>query len=141
MERIVVTPEISIGEEEIEERFVLASGPGGQNVNKVASAVQLRFDAGRSPSLADHVKARLRTLAGRRMTREGVIVIDARRFRAQERNREDARARLIELIRQAAERPKPRRPTRPTLASRKRRLEAKSARASIKKGRGRPELE
>ena len=141
MDRIVVTPQISLDEAELDERFIQASGPGGQNVNKVASAVQLRFDAAGSPSLPAYVKAKLRALAGRRMTNEGVIVIDARQFRTQERNRADARERLFELIRQASERPKPRRPTRPTLASKTRRLEAKKGRARIKKARGKPELD
>ncbi len=141
MDRIAITPDIAIDESELEERFVQASGPGGQNVNKVATAVQLRFDVANSPSLSGYVRARLRTIAGKRMTREGVLVIDARRHRTQERNREDARERLIELIRKAAERPTPRRPTKPTLASKKRRLETKSARARIKKARGRPEVE
>jgi ribosome-associated protein len=141
MDPIAVTPTITIDESELEERFVQASGPGGQNVNKVATAVQLRFDAANSPSLTDYVRGRLKTLAGRRMTRDGVLVIDARRHRTQERNREDARERLFELIRQAAERPKVRRPTRPTLASKKRRLEGKTKRAQIKKARGKPSLD
>lgn len=141
MEPIRITASISIEENELEERFVQASGPGGQNVNKVATAVQLRFDVAGSRSLPDDVRARLKSLAGRRLTQDGVLVIDARRHRTQERNRQDARERLIELIRRAAERPAPRRPTRPTLASKKRRLEAKSARANIKRGRGRPEME
>jgi len=141
MDPIAVTPTITIDESELEERFVQASGPGGQNVNKVATAVQLRFDVANSPSLSDYVRGRLKTLAGRRMTREGILVIDARHHRTQERNREDARERLFELIRQAAERPKVRRPTRPTLASKKRRLEGKTKRAQIKKARGKPRLD
>ncbi|MCT8970364.1 alternative ribosome rescue aminoacyl-tRNA hydrolase ArfB [Microbaculum marinisediminis] len=141
MDRIVVTPHIAIDESELEERFVQASGPGGQNVNKVATAVQLRFDVANSPSLTEYVRARLKTLAGKRMTRDGVLVIDARRFRTQDRNREDARARLIDLIREAAERPTPRRPTKPTLGSKKRRLETKSKRAQVKKGRGKPQID
>ncbi|WP_084020923.1 alternative ribosome rescue aminoacyl-tRNA hydrolase ArfB [Microvirga flocculans] len=132
---IRVTPSIAIDEAELEESFIRASGPGGQNVNKVETAVQLRFDVRNSPSLPDYVKEKLARLAGRRMTNEGVLVITAQRFRVQERNREDAVARLVELVREATERPKPRRPTRPTLASKKRRLEAKGRRADIKKGR------
>jgi ribosome-associated protein len=136
---IQVTNSIALDEGELQESFIRASGPGGQNVHKVSSAVQLRFDVRRSPSLPEDVKARLERIAGKRLTGEGVIVITAQRFRTQERNREDAVARLVELIRQATERPKPRRPTRPTLASKQRRLEAKGRRADIKKGRsGKP---
>jgi ribosome-associated protein len=133
---IPVTPFISIDEDELSETFIRGSGPGGQNVNKVATAVQLRFDVRNSPSLPDDVKARLVGLAGRRLTLDGVLVIMANRHRTQERNREDARTRLVELIRQATERPKPRRPTRPTLGSKKRRLEAKSQRSEVKRNRG-----
>ena len=129
---IPITPTISLDESELEERFVRASGPGGQNVNKLSSAVQLRFDVRRSPSLPDDVRARLEQLAGRRLTRDGVLVIIAQRHRTQERNREDARERLIELVRRAAVAPVPRRATRPTKASRERRLESKRRRASIK---------
>jgi ribosome-associated protein len=114
---IPVTPHLSIDEDEIAETFIRGSGPGGQNVNKVASAVQLRFDVLNSPSLPEDVKARLSGLAGRRLTQDGVLVISAQRFRTQERNREDALSRLVELIRLATERPKPVRPTRPTIAS------------------------
>ncbi len=135
MAALHVTAQIVIGEEELEERFIKASGPGGQNVNKVATAVQLRFDAVRSPSLPDDVRARLMTLAGRRLTREGVIVVIARRYRTQDRNRQDARERLADLIRRAASPPKPRRATRPTLASKQRRLEAKSVRSKLKRER------
>jgi len=136
---IQVTNSIALDEDELQESFIRASGPGGQNVNKVESAVQLRFDVRQSPSLPEDVKARLARIAGRRMTNDGVLIITAQRFRAQERNREDAVARLVEMIRQATERPKPRRPTRPTLASKKRRLEAKCRRSEIKKGRsGKP---
>jgi ribosome-associated protein len=136
---IQVTNSIALDEAELQESFIRASGPGGQNVHKVSSAVQLRFDVRRSPSLPEDVKARLERIAGKRLTSEGVIVITAQRFRTQERNREDAVARLVELIRQATERPKPRRPTRPTLASKQRRLEAKGRRADIKTGRsGKP---
>ena len=130
---IRVAPRIEIDERELQESFVRASGPGGQNVNKVETAVQLRFDAAASPGLPDDVKERLRGLAGSRMTSEGVVIIVAQRFRTQDRNREDARERLFELLRKAAVRPLSRRPTRPTLGSQKRRLEGKSRRAGIKK--------
>jgi ribosome-associated protein len=136
MERLAVTDTISIGEDELVETFVLASGPGGQNVNKVASAVQLRFDVARSPSLPEDVRARVNALAGQRLTKEGVIVITARAYRSQERNRAEARERLVDLIRRAAERPKPRRPTRPTKAAKRRRLEGKKRRSDIKRARG-----
>jgi len=134
---IHVTDQIAIDPREIEVRFIRASGPGGQNVNKVATAVQIRFDVARSPALPDAVRARLRHLAGRRMNAEGVLVIDARRFRGQERNREDALERLVALIRRAAIPPRPRRPTRPSMGSRERRLAAKHHRADVKRGRGR----
>lgn len=133
--RIAITEQISLDPGEIEESFIQASGPGGQNVNKVASAVQLRFDAGRSAALPDAVKTRLATLAGRRMTGDGMLIIMARRFRSQERNREDALARLVALIRKAAERTPPRRPTRPSFGERQRRLDAKGHRAAIKRSR------
>jgi ribosome-associated protein len=133
---IKVTNSISLDEDELQESFIRASGPGGQNVNKVESAVQLRFDVRNSPSLPEDVKERLERIAGKRLTNDGVLIITAQRFRMQERNREDAVNRLVELVRQATERPKPRRPTRPTLASKKRRLEAKGRRSEIKKGRG-----
>jgi ribosome-associated protein len=130
---IRVNAEIELDEREIQEDFVRASGPGGQNVNKVSTAVQLRFDVARSPSLPDPVRARLIALAGRRVTQDGVLIIEAERYRSQRRNRDDALERLIELIREACEVEKPRRPTRPTLASRKRRLEGKQRRGETKK--------
>jgi len=129
---IRITPSISIADDEVEEHFIRASGPGGQNVNKLASAVQLRFDVRRSPRLPEEVRARLERLAGRRLTREGVLVINAQRHRTQERNRADARERLVDLIRRAAVAPAPRRPTRPTAGARERRLQSKKHRASIK---------
>jgi ribosome-associated protein len=132
---IRVTDHISIDEREIEESFVRASGPGGQNVNKLATAVQLRFDVRGSPSLPVEVRARLGRLAGTRMTRDGVLVIIAQRHRTQARNRQDALERLIDLIRRAAVAPRLRRPTRPTAASRKRRVEAKKRRAGLKQMR------
>jgi ribosome-associated protein len=130
-----VTPSIVIDDSEIEERFVRASGPGGQNVNKVSTAVQLRFDAGRSTSIDDEMRGRLTAIAGSRMTADGVLVIDSRTFRTQAQNREAARERLVELLRQAAVKPKRRRKTRPSGASRLQRLESKRRRASTKQGR------
>lgn len=132
---LIINDRLAIDDSEIDERFVRASGPGGQNVNKVATAVQLRFDVEHSPSLADEVRQRLRALAGSRMTDEGVLVIDARTFRTQSQNREDARERLVDLIRQALVRPKRRRRTRPTKASKERRLDVKKRRAHTKAGR------
>ncbi|MEJ2347181.1 MAG: alternative ribosome rescue aminoacyl-tRNA hydrolase ArfB [Gammaproteobacteria bacterium] len=126
-----------IDQRELQWQFVRASGPGGQNVNKVATAVQLRFDAARAPGLAPAVRERLRRLAGRRMTGEGVIVIDARRFRTQERNRDDALERLVALVRAACTVPKPRRKTKPTLAAKRRRLEQKRQQAERKRRRAR----
>ena len=123
---------ISIDERELEERFIRASGPGGQNVNKLATAVQLRFDVRHSPSLPAQVRTRLERLAGRRLTRDGVLVISAQRHRTQERNRQDALERLIALIQRAAVAPVPRRPTKPTAGARERRLQSKKHRGSIK---------
>jgi ribosome-associated protein len=129
---IRVTPSISIAERELEEHFIRAPGPGGQNVNKLASAVELRFDVRRSPSLPDDVRARLERLAGSRLTREGVLVIDAHRHRTQARNRQDARERLVDLIKRAAVAPVPRRATKPNAGSREQRLQSKKRRAAIK---------
>ena len=135
---IPVTELISLEDDEIQEKFVRASGPGGQHVNKTSSAVELRFDVANSPSLSDEVKARLTRLAGSRMTLEGVLVIFAQSHRGQEMNRQEALERLVELIRKAAVRPKPRKPTKPTYASKLRRLEGKGRRAGVKSLRGRP---
>jgi ribosome-associated protein len=134
---IPVTDTLSIEDDEISEKFVRASGPGGQHVNTSSSAVELRFDVRSSPSLPDDVKHRLERIAGSKMNQEGVIVIFAQSHRSQEMNRQDARARLVDLI-EATHRPKPRKKTRPTLASKLRRLEGKSKRSGVKAMRGRP---
>ena len=130
---IRITDSISIGEDELEESFVRSSGPGGQNVNKVSTAVQLRFDVRRSPSLPNDVAIRLMRLAGKRLTKEGVLVLIAQNSRTQERNRAEARDRLIELIREASVRPVPRRATKPTKAAKKKRLDGKKIRSDIKR--------
>ena len=132
---ICITPLIAIDEDEITLDFIRASGPGGQNVNKVATAVQLRFDVKHSPNLPDDVRARLVSHAGRRITDDGVLIIEAKRFRTQDRNRQDALNRLISLVRKAAEKPKPRIETRPSTASKKRKLAAKRRRSRIKQMR------
>jgi ribosome-associated protein len=129
---IPITDQIVFDEREIDESFIRASGPGGQNVNKVASAVQLRFDIRRSGSLPEAVRGRLERLAGHRVSQEGVLIVTAQRYRSQERNRADALDRLVALIRRAATPPRPRRPTRPSAAARERRLAAKGRRARLK---------
>ena len=135
---LVCTPQIAIDEAELHETFVRASGPGGQNVNKLSTAVQLRFDVRRSAALPNAVAVRLMRLAGRRLTADGVLVISAQQFRTQERNRADARERLAKLVAEAAVPPVPRRATRPTLASKKRRLDGKAQRGATKRLRGAP---
>lgn len=132
---IPINRHLFLDDSEIEESFTRASGPGGQNVNKVSSAVQIRFDLSGSRSIPKDVRERLARLAGRRLTRDGVIVIIAQRYRTQERNRQDALDRLIALVRRAAEPPTPRRPTKPSRAAKERRLEAKARRAALKESR------
>ncbi len=129
---IPITPNIALDENEIQENFIRASGPGGQNVNKVATAVQLRFDVRHSASLPEDVRERLRRIAGRRMNQAGEIIIEAKQYRTQEQNRQDALDRLIALIRQAAQKPRARRATKPTRAAKERRLESKKRRGEIK---------
>jgi len=132
---IAITPTIAISENEIKLDFIRSSGPGGQNVNKVATAVQLRFDVKNSPSLSNDVRARLVGLAGRKITEDGILIIQARRFRKQERNRQDAIDRLTNLIRKASEKPKARIKTKPTKTSKERLLAAKRHRSKIKQMR------
>ncbi|MFC1618955.1 alternative ribosome rescue aminoacyl-tRNA hydrolase ArfB [Candidatus Neomarinimicrobiota bacterium] len=139
---IQITPHIAISESEIQEDFIRSSGPGGQNVNKVASAVQLRFNVARSPSLPEDVKQRLWKLAGTRINADGILIIEAKRYRTQSRNRDDAMDRLVALIKRATESPKRRIKTNPTRASRERRLDTKRRRGEIKRLRGKkPEVE
>lgn len=141
-QRIKIAPEAEISEDELQESFIRASGPGGQNVNKVATAVQLRFDAAASPGLSERVRANALKLAGQRATREGVIIIEAARFRTQERNRADARGRLLALLANAAKPPpKPRKKTRPSKGAVERRLKEKAGRAGIKRLRGKVDTE
>ncbi|HET9161708.1 MAG TPA: alternative ribosome rescue aminoacyl-tRNA hydrolase ArfB [Caulobacteraceae bacterium] len=135
---IEITPSLSIADEELEFSFIRASGPGGQNVNKVSSAVQMRFDARRSPSLSNEISIRLQKLAGSRLTQDGVIVITANRFRTQEANRRDAIERLRQMIEQSAEAPVRRRATRPSAAVKAKRLEGKARRSAVKAMRARP---
>lgn len=136
-----VSPSITLEESELEERFVRASGPGGQNVNKVSTAVELRFDAAASPNLPPRAKNRLRAVAAHLLTQDGVLIIQADRHRSQARNREDARERLVEILREASAPPPPRRiPTKPSRAARQRRLDGKAKRSTVKKNRGRPDV-
>jgi ribosome-associated protein len=139
MAKIRVTENIALDENELEETFVLASGPGGQNVNKVSSAVQLRFNAAASLALPEPVRFRLMILAGSKLTKDGVLVLTARQFRDQARNRAAARERLFELIREAAVEPKKRRPTKPSRTSKEKRLQHKKKHAELKRKRARPD--
>ena len=139
MARVRITSRIAIDEGDLEERFVLSSGPGGQNVNKVASAVQLRFDILHAQNLSDDLRARLRKLGGHRVTREGILVLNANRHRSQERNRADARERLFALIRAAAVVPPKRKKTKPPAASKERRIKGKLVRGMLKRARAKPE--
>jgi len=138
---IEITPNLAIGDDEISERFVKASGPGGQHVNKTSSAVELRFDVRGSPSLSEDVKRRLERLAGSRLTLDGVIVLFSQGTRSQEMNRQEVRERLADLIRAALHRPKPRKPTKPSYSSKLKRLESKTRRGGVKSLRGKPVAE
>ncbi|MBC6981586.1 alternative ribosome rescue aminoacyl-tRNA hydrolase ArfB [Caulobacter sp. 17J80-11] len=138
---IEVTPNLALDEDELVFKAARASGPGGQHVNKTSTAIELRFDARNSPSLPEEVKERLTRLAGSRMTQDGVLVLFAQGFRSQEMNRQDVIARLVELVRRATEKPKPRKATKPTYASKLRRLEGKAKRSGVKAGRGRPSMD
>ncbi len=134
---IPISDQLSIFEHELEEKFVHSGGPGGQNVNKVATTVQLRFDVRGSPSLPDHVKRRMRAIAGSKLTQNGILLLTANKYRTQERNRADARIRLVAMIAEAAKPPPPkRRPTRPSLGAKKRRMDSKTKRGAVKKLRG-----
>jgi ribosome-associated protein len=134
--RLQISPRVALDPEELVESFVRSPGPGGQNVNKVATAVQLRFDVAGSPNLPEDVRIRLARLAGRRLTADGVLLIEAHRHRSQTMNREDARERLFELIRQASVTPKPRRTTKPSAAAQRRRVDEKKRRGAVKRARG-----
>jgi ribosome-associated protein len=138
---IEITPDVFLDENELHYEFMRASGPGGQNVNKVATAVQLRFDVQGSPSLPEAVKPRLAKLAGKRMKADGSLLIEAKRYRTQEQNRQDAEQRLIKLIQRALEKPKPRKPTRPSAAAREKRLAEKKRRSDLKRSRKGPSLD
>lgn len=138
---IEITPWLSIEEDELSWRAARASGPGGQHVNKTSTAIEVRFDVRNSPSLPEDVKARLEKLAGSRLTQDGVLVLFSQGSRSQEMNRQDIRERFVELVRRATEKPKPRRPTKPTYSSKLKRLEGKSKRSGVKAMRGKPRMD